>query len=80
MRVLGMSWNEIKDTPSIELTALLTGLSNYNVLHAFDGYSNEDIGELAKNKPQIRTDYGKSMAMKERYGMRKKPTDFSEFR
>jgi hypothetical protein len=78
MKDLGMNWNEIKDTPTIELTALLQGLSNYNVLHAFDGYSSEDVSDLAKNKPSVRMDYAKSMAMKEKYGMRKKPTSFHD--
>tara|TARA_Y100000310_G_C20635054_1_gene790714 strand:- start:1218 stop:1487 length:270 start_codon:yes stop_codon:yes gene_type:complete len=78
MKDLNLSWKEIKNTPRTELAGLMNGLSNYNILHSFDGYSSEDINDLAKNKPEIRTDYGKSMAMKAKYGMRKKHTDFKD--
>lgn len=80
MKDLGMDWREIKDTPLYELRGLLQGMSNYNVLHAFDGYSSDDVSELAKGKPEVRSDYNKSMLMKEKYGMRKKPTSFEEFK
>ncbi len=73
-----MSWDEIKQTPRHELTALLTGLNNYNVLHAFDGYDSDDIGEMAKKKPKVRSQYAKYQAMQARFGKKRKPTDFSE--
>ena len=78
MKDLHISWNDIKNTPQVELTALLRGLNNYNILHAFDCYSSDYVREMAKKNPTVRSDYGKSMEMKERYGMRKKHTSFKE--
>ena len=63
MKELGMSWSELKATPRHELVGLLGAMSNYNILHSFDGYTPDEIGDLAKNKPQIRSDYNKSMAL-----------------
>jgi len=70
MKELGMSWSEIKSTPRHELVGLLAAMSNYNQLHAFDGYSPDEVNEFAKNKAQVRTDYQKSMDLKARYEMR----------
>jgi hypothetical protein len=70
MKELGMSWSEIKATPRHELNGLLVAMSNYNILHAFDGYTGEEISKLAKDKPQVRSDYGKSMELKAKYEMR----------
>lgn len=70
MKELGMSWSEIKATPRNELIGLLGAMSNYNIMHTFDGYTPDEIGELAKNKPQIRNDYNKSISLKKRYEAR----------
>jgi hypothetical protein len=67
IKELGMSWNEVKSTPRHELTGLLIALGKYNILHQFDGYSSDDISHMAKDKPQIRSEYGRSMELKEGY-------------
>ena len=82
MKELGMSWSEIKRTPRIELVGLIGAMSNYNQLHAFDGYSPDDIGSMAKDKPQVRSDYNKAMALKAQYesrsGIKRAVRSFSE--
>jgi hypothetical protein len=82
MKELGMSWSEIKDTPRIELIALLAALNKYDVLHSFDGYTADEIGDLAKNKPQVRSQYGEAMGLKAKYelrsGQKRKVVSFSE--
>ena len=70
MKELGMSWNEIKATPRRELVGLLAAMSNYNILHQFDGYTPEEVSDLSKNKPDLRSQYGKSMELKANYEMR----------
>jgi len=64
MKDLGLSWSEIKSLPKSEL---LYGLSQYSRLHQFDGYDESDVGEMAKNKPQIRSDYFAYRELKEEY-------------
>ena len=49
---------------------LLGAMSNYNQLHQFDGYSSEDIGNLSKEKPQLRSEYNKAMDLKAKYEIR----------
>ena len=78
MKDLNLSWKELKNTPRVELYGILNGLQNYNVMHAFDGYSSEEINRMAKDKPELRADYGKSQAMKAKYGMQKKYSSFKE--
>lgn len=73
-----ISYTEIKECTRVELLGLATGLSNYNVIHAFDGYSEKDISEMAKNNPSIRGDYAKTQALKAKYGERKSPQSFLE--
>ena len=73
-----MSWSEIKQTSRHELQMLLTGLSNYNILHSFDGYDSDDVSQLAKDKPKVRQDYNKYRAMQDRFGKKKKPVAFSD--
>ena len=70
MKELGMSWSEIKNTPRIELIALLGAMSKYNILHSFDGYTPNEVGDLAKNKPQLRSQYGEAMDLQAKYEMR----------
>jgi len=67
MKDLGLSWSEIKSLPKSELEGLLYGLSQYSRLHQFDGYDESDVGEMAKNKPQIRSDYFAYRELKEEY-------------
>lgn len=82
MKDLGMSWSEIKATPRNELIGLLTAYSNHEVMHAFDGYSSEDVNEMAKNKPEVRGDYARSLSMRAKYeartGMKKRITSFAD--
>ena len=70
MKELNLSWAEIKSLPRNELEGLLYGLSQYSQMHQFDGYSENDIGNLAKDKPQIRSDYYKYRELKEKYDKR----------
>ena len=79
---LGMSWQEIKTTPRHELTGLLVAYSNYSLLHQFDGYSNEDISTMAKDRPELRGAYAKCLAfkasMEKKAGMQVKQQSFKE--
>ena len=70
MKELGMSWSEVKNTPRHEMAGLLMALNNYQRLHHFDGYSAKDISEMAKEKPQIRSDYAAYMNIKRSYELR----------
>ena len=67
MKDLGLSWTEIKSTTKQELEGLLYGLSQYSRYHQFDGYDEKDISEMAKNKPQIRSDYYKYVELRDEY-------------
>ena len=67
MKELGLSWPDIKKSSKKELEGLLFGLSQYNKYHQFDGYDDKDINEMAKNKPQIRSDYYKYVELKQGY-------------
>ena len=67
MKELGLSWTEIKSCTNQELEGLLYGLSQYNQIHQFDGYDEQDIAEMAKSKPQIRSDYYKYREVKDEY-------------
>jgi len=82
MKELGMSWSEIKRTPRGELLGLLAAMSNYNILHSFDGYTPDDVGEMAKNKPQVRSQYNQCMDLKAKYqirsGQKRKIVSFEE--
>ena len=79
-----MTWADIKRTPRSELQGLILALSNYNLIHAYDGYNDKDIGEMAKSKPEVRGQYAKALEMKriysERAGLADKarPKNFSE--
>ena len=67
MKGLGMSWEEIKRTPRMELEGLLGAMHEYDQFHAMDGYDAKDIGEMAKNKPEIRSHYNKYMESRTKY-------------
>tara|TARA_R100001015_G_C4601880_1_gene156837 strand:- start:546 stop:809 length:264 start_codon:yes stop_codon:yes gene_type:complete len=66
MKDLGMSWPDIKATPRIELEGLMAAYSEYTEVHSFDGYTSEDISEMAKTKPQVRSQYMQHMEAKAR--------------
>ena len=70
MKELGLSWTEIKTSTKKELEGLLYGLSQYSKYHQFDGYDENEIGELAKNKPQVRSDYHAYREIKDEYDER----------
>ena len=72
MKDLGLSWTEVKSLPKMELEGLLYGLSQYSRMHQFDGYDENDIGEMAKNKPQIRSQYNDYLLRKRKYSGEKK--------
>ena len=82
MKELGMSWSEIKRTPRGELLGLTAAMSNYNLLHSFDGYSPDEVGDMAKKKPQIRSQYNDAMDLKAKYeirsGQKRKVVSFEE--
>ncbi len=81
MKELGLSWTEIKTSTKRELEGLLYGLSQYTKYHQFDGYDEKDIGEMAKRKPQVRSDYYKYVELKadydEKIGMKKPEKKFN---
>lgn len=78
MKDLGMDWNEIKHTPRHELQGLLNAYQEYTILHSMDGYSEKDISEIAKDRPEIRPQYIKYMEKRRKYegmsGKRKRIT------
>ena len=82
MKELNMSWSEIKASPRIELQGLLKAFDNYSTYHAFDGYSSKEIDTMAKDKPEVRTNYAKSQRMQNKYklilGKEKKVQSFKE--
>ena len=82
MKDLGMSWSEIKNTPRIELEGILSAYSSYNRLHSFDGYSESEISEMAKNKPELRSRYGEyqlaNRELKEKLGKKTKLQGFKQ--
>ena len=67
MKELGMSWEEIQRTPRTILEGILMSLMEYNVLHSMDGYTDKDIGEMAKNKPEERSHYVRYLEKKRKY-------------
>ena len=77
-----MSWSEIKSTPMTELQGLVKAHGNYTVYHAFDGYNSKEIDTMAKDKPEVRTNYAKSQRMQNKYklilGKEKKVQSFKE--
>ena len=67
MKDLGLSWNEIKETPRAELEGILIAYGEYQMLHSLDGYDDNDINNMAKNKPQIRGQYARYLEKKRKY-------------
>jgi len=82
MKDLNLDWNTLKALPRTEIQALTAGLREYNLLHAYDGYADKDINEMAKSKPEIRSDYAKYKEQQRKYqrilNMEKKPMSLGE--
>ena len=80
MKDLGMSWKEIISTPRFVLEGILMAYVEYSHLHSMDGYTDEDITELAKNRPEIRTTWIKYMEKKRKYykGAEQKTKSFKD--
>tara|TARA_R110002020_G_scaffold241841_5_gene455117 strand:+ start:376 stop:630 length:255 start_codon:yes stop_codon:yes gene_type:complete len=64
---LGMSWSEIKHTPRYELEALVSALYAYKSYHSMDGYDDEDVSNMAKNKPKVRQQYIQYLETRRKY-------------
>ena len=69
MKDLNLSWSEIKATPRVEIHGLAKALSEYNVLHSFDGYDAKDIDNMAKDKPNLRRRYNEYLSKRRKYGL-----------
>jgi hypothetical protein len=67
MKELGMSWTEIKQTPRYEIMGLIGALRQHEILHAYDGYTEKDIGDMAKDRPELRSSYNQTKLLKEKY-------------
>ena len=82
MKDLGMSWLDIKNTPRRELEGILAAFSEYNTLHSFDGYNDNDISQMAKDKPEIRAAYVKYVEsnrnLREKLGQEAKSKSFKD--
>ena len=82
MKDLGMSWSEIKNTSRTELEGILSAFAEYNKLHSFDGYSDKDISEMAKTRPEIRSQYGEyqlaNRNLKEKLGKKVRVAGFKK--
>ena len=67
MKDLGMSWKEIKETPRMELEGLLAANYEFTLLHSMDGYEAKDINDMAKNRPNVRSDWQRYLAQRRKY-------------
>jgi hypothetical protein len=67
MEGVGMGWNEIKNTPQHELKMILAAYYEYKTLHSMDGYTDKDIQDIAKDKPEIRSQYVKYLETRRKY-------------
>ena len=67
MKGVGMSWEEIKRTPRMELEGLLSAMYEYDTMHSMDGYDDKDVSDMAKNKHSIRSSYNKYLATRRKY-------------
>ncbi len=65
-----MSWPVIKSTPRIELEGLMEAYNEYILVHNFDGYDSNEVSEMAKNKPQLRSQYMQHMEAKDRLNVK----------
>ena len=80
MKGLGMSWETLKRTPRWELEGLLFALSEYSVLHSMDGYTDKYVSQMAKDAPEVRSQWNayqeKKRKYEERAGIVRKPESF----
>ena len=67
MKHLGMSWMEIKETPRRELGGLLNAHQEYTVMHSMDGYNDNDVSEMSKTKPEVRSQYVRYLETRRKY-------------
>ncbi len=67
MKEIGMSWNEIKGTPRRELDGLLAACYEYKALHSMEGYTEKQVSEMAKENPQVRSQYIKYLEQKRKF-------------
>jgi len=67
MKEANMTWEDIKRTPRFELEGILAACHEYDLLHSMDGYSNKDIGDMAKHRPEIRGDWNRYIVQKRKY-------------
>jgi len=67
MKELNMSWGEIKNTPRVELEGLLIALGQYQTLHSLDGYDSKDVSSIAKDKPQIKSQWAQYQQARAKY-------------
>jgi|TARA_R100001163_G_scaffold28422_1_gene22812 hypothetical protein len=67
MKDLGMQWREIKNTPRHELIGLLSAHAEYSEFHSMDGYSDKDISEMAKDRPEIRPQYARYLEKRRKF-------------
>ena len=79
MKGLGMRWDDIKSTPRHELVTLLGAYQVHERFHSMDGYNDSDISEMAKNRPEVRSQYADYLQTRRKYndmlgGEQKKPT------
>ena len=82
MKDLGMSWVEIKSTPRIELEGILAAYREYELLHSYDGYNSDEIGRMAKDKPEVRSHYSNyreaNAKLKRKLGIQQKQKSFKD--
>ena len=67
MKELGMSLEEIRSLPRYELDGLLYALRTFDTIHAYDGYTPKDIGQMSKDKPELRSSYNRSVNLRKKY-------------
>jgi hypothetical protein len=67
MKGLGMSWREVKHTPRIELEALLQAMYEYDTFHSMDGYTDKEVADMAKNKPEVRQQYHRYLETRRKF-------------
>ena len=70
MKELGMSWNEIKQIPRHEVVALVGAYNIYTSMHSYDGYNADDIRAMAKDKPEVRSQYNKYLEINDNYKLK----------
>jgi len=78
---VGMSWNEIKNTPRWELTGLLNAFYEYTTLHSMDGYTDKQVNDMSKHDSTIRGKWSEYQKTRRKFeeltGMKRKPVSFS---